>query len=41
MAGHVLVEAPTVKEALDQIDDTNIWNFNAPVADAAPTETER
>ncbi|CAM3121154.1 5-(carboxyamino)imidazole ribonucleotide synthase [Lactiplantibacillus plajomi] len=28
VAGHVLVEAPTVKEALDQIDDTNIWNFH-------------
>lgn len=29
MAGHVLVEAASVKEALDQIDDTNIWHFNA------------
>lgn len=41
VAGHVLVEAPSVKEALEQIDDTNIWNFNAPSAensDEKPTE---
>ncbi|WP_338210213.1 5-(carboxyamino)imidazole ribonucleotide synthase [Lactiplantibacillus paraxiangfangensis] len=41
VAGHVLVEAPSVKEALEQIDDTNIWNFNAPSSensDERPTE---
>lgn len=26
MAGHVLVEATSVKDALEQIDDTNIWH---------------
>jgi len=39
VAGHVLVEADTVKEALDQIDDTAIWRVNAPtnINDATPT----
>lgn len=27
VAGHVLVEAPSVKEALEQIEDTSIWQF--------------
>lgn len=39
VAGHVLVEADTVKEALDQIDDTGIWRIDTPVNinDAAAT----
>lgn len=39
VAGHVLVEAASVKEALDQIDDTNIWHFNgAPATDESAAD---
>ena len=32
VAGHVLVEAPSVKEALEQIEDTSIWQFGQTTA---------
>jgi 5-(carboxyamino)imidazole ribonucleotide synthase len=39
IAGHVMVEADSIKEALEQIDDTNIWQLQPAPDEGAATET--
>ncbi|AVK62198.1 phosphoribosylaminoimidazole carboxylase [Lactobacillus sp. CBA3605] len=40
LAGHVLIEADSVKDALDQVDDTGIWRLGA-ATDAADSDAQR